>query len=163
MNELKENCNMSKIRRELVAAANSRSFNLIDTSIHDDIHKQYEFRKQTVLADKSLSEDEKTEAIRLLTENYDWDKVRNNEGTKRICGNCNQECLATLYCEYCVRNYLKANFSNWTSGNDNIDNLIRKCQMESLNPAMIVEWIPYNNLQNVKYLTKLWNLYSRLD
>ena len=55
---------------------------------------------------------------------------------------------------YCVRNYLKAKFSNWTSGNDDIDNLIRKCQMETLMPNMIVEWIPYNNLQNVKYLTK---------
>ena len=31
--------------------------------------------------------------------------------------NCNQEFLATTYCEFCVRNYLKANFSNWTSGN----------------------------------------------
>src|SRR5436190_19728269 len=91
---------------------------------------------------------------RLLTKSYDRNKVLFNEGTKRICKNCNQECLATLYCEYCVRNYLKANFSNWTSGNDNIDNLIQKCQMETLNPVTIVEWIPYNNLQNIKYLMK---------
>src|SRR5437763_15134483 len=77
-----------------------------------------------------------------------------NEGTKRICENCNQECLATLYCELCVQNYLKANFSNWTSGNNDIDNLIQKCQKEALRPSMIVEWIPYNNLQNIKYLTK---------
>ena len=62
--------------------------------------------------------------------------------------------MATLYCEYCVRNYLKANFSNWTSGNDDIDNLIQKCQMESLMPSQIVEWIPYSNLENIKYLTK---------
>ena len=56
---------------------------------------------------------------------YDRNKIlKHNEGTKRICENCNQECLATLYCELCVRNYLKANFSNWTSGNDDIDNLI---------------------------------------
>jgi len=26
--------------------------------------------------------------------------------------------------------------------------------METLAPNMIVEWIPYNNLQNVEYLTK---------
>src|SRR3982750_1536059 len=43
---------------------------------------------------------------------------------------------------------------NWTSGNDDIDNLIQKCQMESVVPSKIVEWIPYNNLQNIKYLTK---------
>jgi hypothetical protein len=49
---------------------------------------------------------------------------------------------------------LKANFSNWTSGNDDIDSLIQKCQLETLNPATVVEWIPYNNLQNIKYLTE---------
>ena len=59
-----------------------------------------------------------------------------------------------MFCEICVRNYLKANFSNWTSGNDNIDNLIQKCQIETLAPDMIVEWIPYNKLQNIKYLTE---------
>src|SRR3954451_13012606 len=145
---------MSAMRYELIYAANNRAFNLMDTNIHNDIHKHYEFRKQTVLADKSLTKDEKTEAIRLLTKAYDRDKVCNNEGTKRICENCNQECLATLYCEHCVRNYLKANFSNWTSGNDDIDNLIQKCQMETIIPESIVEWIPNNNLQNIKYLTK---------
>src|ERR1043166_1724802 len=145
---------MSTIREELIHAANNRALNLTDTSIHNNIHKQYEFQKQTVLADKSLTSDEKTEAIRLLTRDYDRDKVNNNLGTKRICENCNQECLATLYCEYCVRNYLKANFSNWTSGNDDIDSLIQKCQSETFIPNVIIEWIPYNNLQNIKYLTK---------
>ncbi|PKY63088.1 kinase-like protein, partial [Rhizophagus irregularis] len=60
----------------------------------------------------------------------------------------------TLYCEYCVRNYLKANFKNWKSGNNDIDNLLQKCQLETLVPEMVVEWIPYNNLKNIKYLTK---------
>ena len=145
---------MSTIRRELILAANNRALNLIDTSIHNDIHKHYEFKKQTVLADESLTNDEKTEAIRLLTKYYDRSKVKRNKGTKRICENCNQECLATLYCEHYVRNYLKANFSNWTSRNNDIDNLIQKCQLETFMPNTIIEWIPYNNLQNIKYLTK---------
>ncbi|RGB41508.1 hypothetical protein C1646_752065, partial [Rhizophagus diaphanus] len=128
---------MSTLRYELICATNNRATTLTDTNIYNDIHKHFEFRKQTVLADKILTNDEKTEAIRLLTKNYDRDKVIFNSGAKRICENCNQECLATLYCEYCIRNYLKKNFSNWTSGNDDIDNLIQKCQMESLNPQMI--------------------------
>ena len=73
---------------------------------------------------------------------------------KRICENCKEECLATLYCEYCIRNYLKEKFSSWTSGNNDIDDLIQKCQLESHAPNYIVEWIPYNNLQNIEYLTK---------
>ena len=92
--------------------------------------------------------------MKILNRRYDSNKVLFNKGTKRICEICDQECLATLYCEFCVRNYLKAKFSNWTSGNDKIDNLIQECQMKSLMPQKVVEWIPYDNLQNIKYLTK---------
>ena len=130
---------MSTIRRELVNAALHRSFRLIDDRIHNNIHKQFEFQQQTILADNSLTKDEKTEAIRRTTRSFDRKKVSKNEGTRRICENCNQECLATLYCEYCVRNYLKENFSNWTSGNVDIDNLIQKCQMETFMPNLIIE------------------------
>ncbi|RGB42057.1 kinase-like domain-containing protein [Rhizophagus diaphanus] len=145
---------MSTIRRDLVQAAINRAWSLIDYNIHGDLHKQHEFTEQTILADNSLTTDEKTEAIRVHNMNYDRDRVLYNEGTRRICENCNQECLAMSYCEYCIQNYLKAKFSNWTSGNNDIDNLIQKCQIESLMPDMIIEWIPYNNLQNIKYLTK---------
>ncbi|POG80598.1 kinase-like domain-containing protein [Rhizophagus irregularis DAOM 181602=DAOM 197198] len=145
---------MSTLRYGLIYATNNRALMLVDTKIHNDIHKEFEFKQQTVLADKILTNEEKTEAIRLLTKDYDRNKVIDDDGTRRICENCNQECLATLYCEYCVRNYLKENFSNWTSGNDDIDNLIQKCQMKSLEPRNIVEWIPYSNLKNINYLTK---------
>ncbi|GBC07523.1 hypothetical protein RclHR1_07500008 [Rhizophagus clarus] len=99
---------MSTLRYELIYATNNRAFMLI------------------------------AYAIRLLTKNYDRDKVMDNDGTRRICEKCNQECLATLYCEYCVRNYLKDNFSNWTSGNDDIDNLIQKCGFSEIYTA---DWI----------------------
>src|SRR4051794_18856295 len=115
---------MSAIRQELVTAAINKSAALLDYNIHNDIHKKHEFRQQTILADESLTKDEKAYALRRLNKVYDRNKVLNNEGTKRICENCSQECLATLYCELCVQNYLKAKFSNWSSGNDNIDNLI---------------------------------------
>ncbi|PKY24286.1 hypothetical protein RhiirB3_527104, partial [Rhizophagus irregularis] len=119
---------MATLRYELIGATISRTTTLTDTNIYNNIHKQFEFKKQTILADKILTNDEKTYAIRWMTKGYDRNKVNLNSGTKRICENCKQECLATLYCEYCVRNYLKEDFSNWTSGNDDIDNLIQKCQ-----------------------------------
>jgi hypothetical protein len=114
----------------------------------------YEFVKQKILTDNSLTKKEKTKATRILNEAYDRYKIISNSGTKRICESCNKECLATLYCEYCVRNYLKVKFSNWTSGNNNIDILIKKCQMEAFAPFKIIEWIPYEKLQNIKFLTK---------
>ncbi|PKY30342.1 kinase-like protein [Rhizophagus irregularis] len=145
---------MSTIRRELVYQAAQNANALVDYNIHKDHHDQVEFMIQTILADSSLTEGEKTEAIRLINKNYDLGKIIHNSGTRRICENCNKECLATLYCEYCVQDYLKARFSNWTSGNNVIDNLIQKCQSEAFGPSYIVEWIPYNNLESIKYLTK---------
>jgi hypothetical protein len=145
---------MANIRRELVFAAYSRAYALMDIDIHKTLEQQHELRRQTILADETLTKDEKLEAIRYSAKDMDDYKLLYNEGTKRICENCQEECLATLFCEYCVRNYLKAKFSSWTSGNNDIDNLLRNCQLETIAPDKIVEWIPYNNLQNIKYLTK---------
>src|ERR1043165_9329158 len=124
--------------KEKAISAVHRAFALTDNSIHNNLEKRYEFRKQTILADKSLTKDEKSEAMKSLSRDFDWFKILYNEGTKRICENCQDECLATLYCEHCVRNYLKANFSKWSSGNNDIDNLIQQCQMETLSPEKIV-------------------------
>jgi hypothetical protein len=136
------------------SAALNRAAELIDYNIYNNFHKRYEFLQKTILADKSLTEDKKTRAIRILKEDYDRGKIIYNEGAKRICENCNQKCLATLYCEHCVRNYLKAKFSNWTSRNNDIDNLIQECQRKTLMPNKVLEWIPYNKLQNIEYLTR---------
>ncbi len=145
---------MGVIRNKLVRAVINKAYLLIDHNIHNNIDKQYEFRKQIVLDDQSLTNDEKLEAIKILTIDYDYNKVFFNQGTKRLCENCHKTCLATLYCEHCIRYYLEANFLNWTSGNLNIDNLIQRCQMDSYTPSKIIEWIPYNNLQNIEYLTQ---------
>ncbi|GBC26862.1 kinase-like domain-containing protein [Rhizophagus irregularis DAOM 181602=DAOM 197198] len=122
---------MSTIRMNLINAALNRAFTLIDYNIHKGFHKHYEFMQQTILADNSLTEEEKTEAIRLNNEDYDRDKIHFNSGTRRIF-----------------------NFSNWTPGNNDIDNLIKNCQMKTFVPSNITELIPYNNLQNIEYLTR---------
>ncbi|RIA80244.1 hypothetical protein C1645_882273, partial [Glomus cerebriforme] len=145
---------MSNIRDELFNAAYQKAYALIDYDVYNDIDKQHEFRKQSIIDNESLTNDEKSKAIKYLNIGHDCDKIIYNKGKKRICENCQEECLATLYCEYCIRNYLEEKFSNWTSGNDDIDDLIQECQMESLSPDSIVEWIPYSNLQNINYLTK---------
>src|SRR3954467_8553849 len=102
---------MSTTRNELINVALNRANTLIDYNIHDDIHKQHEFKKQTILADNSLTKNATTEAIKILNKTYDRNKIMKNDGTRRICENCKKECLATLYCEYFVQYYLKGYFS----------------------------------------------------
>ncbi|RIA82182.1 hypothetical protein C1645_788854, partial [Glomus cerebriforme] len=75
---------MSNIRDEIVNAAVQRTYSLID--YHNiDLDKQYEFMQQTILADESLTNDEKSEAIKELNEYHDSNKILYNEGKRRIC------------------------------------------------------------------------------
>ncbi|GES84191.1 kinase-like domain-containing protein [Rhizophagus clarus] len=121
------------------------------SNIHSQEAKIYEFRKITINDDTTLNKDEQIDAIRILSKRYDYDKIINNEGKTRICESCKKQ---HYFASIVLRSYLEAKFSEWTSGNDDIDNLIKKCQLESTGPNKIIEWIPYNNLENMKYLTE---------
>ena len=127
---------MASIRKELVNDVMDRAFALTDYDT--DIDKRNEFIQQTIYADESLTNEEKSKAILESNRVYEYYKVTLNQGNKRICENCKQECLAISYCEHCIRSYLKANFSEWTSGNNEIDNLIKRCQMVAIQLYRIV-------------------------
>ncbi|RIA88671.1 kinase-like domain-containing protein, partial [Glomus cerebriforme] len=142
---------MSNIRKEMVNAAYDKAYALIN---NDDMHIRFKDIKEFIHNDESLTQDEKLACIKRFDGDYDYFKVIENDGPRRLCENCQERCLATLYCEFCVRKYLISNFSNWTSGSNTIDDLLQKCQKESLIPYMIVEWIPYDRLQNLEFLAK---------
>ena len=82
---------MTSIREELVSAAIHRAYALTDYNIQYTLKKQHEFRQQTVLADKSLTKDEKSFAVKRLNKDFDGYKIIFNKGKKRICENCQDE------------------------------------------------------------------------
>ncbi|GBB94898.1 hypothetical protein RclHR1_24360001 [Rhizophagus clarus] len=104
---------MSDIRLELVNSVINKAYSLIDYNIHNDIHKQQEF---------------KSKAIKLLTKSYDSRKILYNEGMRR---------------------------SYWTSGNDDVDNLIQQCQMETITPDRIKEWTTSSTLNRTEYMKNI--------
>jgi hypothetical protein len=60
-----------------------------------------------------------------------------------------------MWCKPCQINDLEKNFTNWTSGDEKIDNLIQEMQV-GINEYndIIVEWIPYDQFNDVKELKK---------
>src|SRR5436189_1029338 len=55
------------------------------------------------------------------------------------------------WCEPCQINNLKRNFTNWTSGNGKIDNIIQEMQLKiNIKQDMVFEWIPYNKFSDIK-------------
>jgi hypothetical protein len=59
------------------------------------------------------------------------------------------------WCKQCQINNLKQNFANWTSGNEKVDNYIQETQLKIYTTNnIIVEWIPYNQFNNIKNIDK---------
>ena len=72
------------------------------------------------------------------------------------CKKCGEKYMSRYdakyeWCKSCQINDLKKNFTNWTSENERIDNLIQEMQLE-INEMddMIFEWIPYNQFNDIK-------------
>ncbi|GES99163.1 kinase-like domain-containing protein [Rhizophagus clarus] len=71
---------------------------------------------------------------------------------KFLCKKCYKKYTDREYkwCKSCQENHFKENFKNWTSRNEQIDNLIQKMQLKIYMWDTIFEWIPYNQLTDMK-------------
>jgi serine/threonine protein kinase len=67
------------------------------------------------------------------------------------CEKCNNKCSKTCFLR---------NFSNWTSGNNDIDKFIQETQLSThCNKydeifKKVLEWIPYDRFHNIEYIAR---------
>ncbi|UZO06743.1 uncharacterized protein OCT59_027052 [Rhizophagus irregularis] len=57
-------------------------------------------------------------------------------------------CKWCKWCKHCQISWLKENFTNWTSENKQIDNLIQEMQLK-INDTLFAKWIPYYQFYNI--------------
>src|SRR5688572_13157383 len=59
------------------------------------------------------------------------------------------------WCKPCQINNFKKNSTNWTSGNEKIDDFIQEMRLK-INSfyEIVLEWIPYNQFDEVKEISK---------
>ncbi|CAG8557877.1 10711_t:CDS:2, partial [Dentiscutata heterogama] len=110
--------------------------------------------KQTINKDMSLNSIEKKILCDYIDEQYDTHKVVNQLGERNKCEKCQEWTYAMKTCEHCIRKHFAKNFTNWTSDNSDIDEIIQTFQKNVVLPDMAIEWIYYEEFTNVKYLTK---------
>ncbi|CAB4431945.1 unnamed protein product [Rhizophagus irregularis] len=83
--------------------------------------------------------------------------ISENPDTKNyiiVFQNCFCNGYYSKWCEPCKVDYLKQNFTNWTSGNEKIDNYIQEMQLKIMKYNNVVEWIPYNQFKNITEVSK---------
>src|SRR6185295_13678464 len=54
------------------------------------------------------------------------------------------------FCQRCQTEFFRSNFTNWSSGNADIDEIIRTSQLDAKKPEVVVEWIPFSEFGLMK-------------
>src|SRR5437588_11588684 len=72
----------------------------------------------------------------------------------RECDKCQTTRYSDKFCEKCISLHLQSLFNTWTSGNKIIDDFIHQCQILSSLPKHILEWIPFDQFEEVEKLTE---------
>ncbi|EXX62429.1 kinase-like domain-containing protein [Rhizophagus irregularis DAOM 181602=DAOM 197198] len=71
-----------------------------------------------------------------------------------ICGECKEPGTGWKWCQPCNSKRSRKNFINWTSYNNDIDELIQLSQLNAVYYKSRLEWIPFEKFQNITYITK---------
>jgi hypothetical protein len=71
-----------------------------------------------------------------------------------ICGECNEPGTGRDWCKPCNAKRFTENFKNWASGNKAIDEFIQQSQLNAVHRKKYLEWIPFENFQDVTYITR---------
>jgi serine/threonine protein kinase len=83
-------------------------------------------------------------------------ELRNRYIEYGLCSECQQPNTNLKLCQSCNVQHLQLEFRNWTSGNQEIDEFIQKLQLNSSHllgyPKKVLEWIPYEQFENIEYL-----------
>ena len=133
-------------------------------------------KQSAIVLDYDLDEDEKRE----IFQNYDLvlcvkcnckieskyryycdncyeretDETERNHMRNGKCKECFQALSDYNGCLHCARNRLQQDFDKWTSGNKGIDKLIQDSQLSVGSTDYILEWIPYNKFNDIKYVAE---------
>ncbi|RHZ43783.1 hypothetical protein Glove_856g45 [Diversispora epigaea] len=126
----------------------------LDPNIHKTIAEKEKYRKNIIKNNSCLTKNEKKFLIHEFQDIYDVLRIGDDSVEKQKCSNCLNWHQAIQYCELCIRKYLKNNFGNWTSGNNEIDKLIQECQQKTVAPHKIIEWIEYDQFEDRQTLER---------
>ena len=82
---------------------------------------------------------------------------RNWEELYGICSRCQKPKSYYDWCSLCDNKKLVEQFSNWASGNKDIDEFIRDTQRNATSYSTYLEWIPWEQFEEIKLFDDNWD------
>ena len=107
-----------------------------------------------VEGNEELSEIEKQFCREKFIYWFELENARDKSGKPRKCKKCKKTRYSDRFCERCISLHLRSLFNTWTSGNEIINNFIHQCQILSSLPNRILEWVPFDQFEEVTKLTE---------
>src|ERR1043165_4510080 len=120
---------------------NNTYHKLSDDVINQIKDFEHPYEEQESLIDELIPNEE-------LRERY------KKHGLIRLCNECSQPNTDDHWCQSCNSKHFRNDFNKWTSGNKEIDEFIQNFQLNATCYQEVLEWIPYEKFENVKYLAK---------
>ncbi|GBC35510.2 kinase-like domain-containing protein [Rhizophagus irregularis DAOM 181602=DAOM 197198] len=102
---------------------------------------------------RDLTDEQSLLIDRLILNEESKERYRRN-GLCKECKQPNTGNTGDTWCRPCNANHFQQNFKNWASGNEVVDEFIKKTQLEANNNIEFLEWIEYARFKNIKYLGK---------
>jgi len=109
---------------------------------------------QLVEGNEELSENEKQWCREEFIYVVELENAMHKFGEPRECERCQTTRYSDRFCERCISLHLQSLFNTWTSGNEIINDFIHKCQIQSSLPTCILEWIPFDQFEDVEKITE---------
>ncbi|CAG8481511.1 22654_t:CDS:1 [Cetraspora pellucida] len=105
-------------------------------------------------SNKGLTEKDKKIIQEWSIDFFEQRKERDESGKPMQCSKCNSIKYSYIYCKNCMKKKLESQFRNWTSGNRYIDDCIQRRQSEISMSGSIIEWIPFDQFEEIEFLAK---------
>ncbi|CAG8567980.1 26272_t:CDS:2 [Dentiscutata erythropus] len=140
----------SKLREDMIESVIERA----QHAFSGECNVVYLRRIAFVYDDNRLTQEEKDDAILSLTMIKDRYNLLYGKDVTYRCDICDRSGYMIVWCQHCVVDFLQDEATKWTSMDKHIDRQILLAQTRAPIPEAIPEWIPYELLRNVDYLTQ---------
>ncbi|RHZ81668.1 hypothetical protein Glove_117g33 [Diversispora epigaea] len=103
---------------------------------------------------KEMKVTTKTEEMKETEETEELKESGESEVYFGKCRKCHRDNTGKTWCHPCNAKQFQNEFDKWASGNKEIDKFIQQIQLNANKYQEIIEWIPFDRLENVTYLAK---------